>query len=108
MIKRMTLAAALAGGATSNHDYINTTTRLFILERVWATASGKLKVEIQTGATTTALTTSWVGFNSTANPAVDVDCSGIRVATSGVVRVIRTNNDTAAQDVYSTIMGFLG
>lgn len=101
-------AAAIAAAATSNHTYTITSSKTFTLKKVWAAASGKMKIEVQTSPDGAAFTSFWVGFNSTANPCISIDLGLITIATSGVssaIRVIRTNLDTAAQDVYSTISG---
>lgn len=100
-------AAALAAAATSNHDY--TATASFSLCKVWGAASGKLKIEVQieTGVATGVFNTRWVGFNSTANPVIDLSIPNPPIVAVGVrVRVIRTNTDNQSQDVYSTISGF--
>lgn len=102
-------AAAVAGGASSNHDQVfATASKLF---QVWATASGKLKIQVQieTGSATGVFNTIAVGFNSTANPNIDLELAKYAAIPLGArVRVIRTNLENQAQDVYSTIVGILG
>jgi len=99
-------AAAVAGGATSNHDFLFTNGgRLY---EVLATASGKLKAEVQieTGSATGVFNTVAVRFNSTATPDCDMILSKYATIPTGArVRVIRTNKENQAQDVYSTIVG---
>lgn len=98
--------AAVAGGASDNHDFVFTNaSKLF---QVWASASGKLRIEVQieTGSATNTFNTVGVGFNSTANPNIDFRLSKYASIPAGArVRVIRQNNDNQAQDVYSTIVG---
>jgi hypothetical protein len=98
-------AATVAAGATSNHDFAFTNvTRLY---QVWASASSKLKAEVQieTGAATGVFNTVMVGFNSTATPNIDLRFAKYALVPAGArVRVIRKNNDNQAQDVYSTII----
>jgi len=99
-------AAALAAAATSNHDYTVTALKTLSLASIWASASGKLKVEVQveTGVATGVFTSFFVGFNSTANPNISIpDLANVSAGVK--VRVIRTNKDNQAQDVYSTISG---
>jgi hypothetical protein len=99
-------SAAIAANASDNHDY--TTGAAMTLKKVWASASGKLKVEVQTenAAGGGVFTTRFVGFNSTATPNIDFAFPVPVVVVSGaIVRVIRTNKDNQAQDVYSTIIG---
>jgi hypothetical protein len=97
--------AAVAGGASDNHDFVVTTGgKLF---QVMASASGKLKIEVQieTGSATGVFNTIGVRFNSTANPNIDFNLSKYALIPTGArVRVIRRNNDNQAQDVYSTIV----
>lgn len=99
-------AAAVASGATSNHDQVFTNGgRLY---SVLATASEKLKIEVQieTGAATGVFNTVVVGFNSTATPDIERTLAKYAVIPVGArVRVIRTNRGNVAQDVYSTIIG---
>jgi hypothetical protein len=99
--------AAVAGDATSNHDYTVAGTNFF-LKSVIVAASGDFKFEIQTGPVA-SLATVAVGFASGKegdtkqvrfDPAIEVP-----VTSTGTVRVIRTNREGSAQDVYSTIIG---
>lgn len=102
-------SAALASAASSNHDLVFASASK--LYQIWASASGKLKIEVQveTGAATGTFNTRFVGFNSTANPNIDIDLVKYAAIPLGArVRVIRTNLDNQAQDVYSTIVGILG
>ena len=99
-------AAAVASDTGSNHDYAVVGT--FLLKSVIVSASGDCKFEIQTGPTV-SLATVAVGFLTgkegdtkqiTFDPAIEVPNTG-----TGLVRVIRTNREGAANDVYSTIIG---
>lgn len=93
--------AAVAAGATSTHTY--TSTGNFNLTQIEASGSGKMKIEVQVNAVT-----KFVQFNSTATPNMGILLSQPIVATVGqTVTVIRTNKDNQAQDVYSTISGFI-
>lgn len=98
--------AAVAGGASDNHDFLFTNGgRLY---QVWASASGKLKAEVQieTGSATNTFNTVIVGFNSTADANIPMTLAKYAsIPTGARVRVIRTNRDNQAQDVYSTIVG---
>ena len=100
---------AIAGGASSNHDV--TFASASKLYQVFSSATGKLRVEVQieTGLLTGVFNTSAVGFNSTANPNIDISLVKYAAIPLGArVRVIRTNLENQAQDVYSTIVGILG
>lgn len=100
--------AAVAAGASDNHDYTVTAATTLKLSQIWASASGKLKIEVQieSGVATDVFATRFVGFNSTATPNIDIDIKeAISVAAGVRVRVIRTNKDNQPMDVYSTISG---
>jgi hypothetical protein len=101
-------AAAVAAAASSNHSYTVTAGKTLKMTGVLATASGKAKVEVQveTGVATGVYNTKFVAFNSTATPNMQVFPTGDIMVAAGVrVRVIRTNKDNQAQDLYSTIEG---
>lgn len=103
-------AAAVAAGASSNHDYTVPALQTLTLTQVIGTGSGKAKLEIQveTAAGAGTFTTRAVLFNSTATPNMEWRLAEpIRVATGVKIRVIRTNRDNQAQDLYSTICGHL-
>ena len=100
-------AAAVASDATSNHDYTVSGTT-FLLKSVIVSGSGNVKFEIQTGPVA-GLATVAVGFLTgrqgdtkqiTFDPAIEVP-----VTSTGTIRVIRTNRQGSATDVYSTIIG---
>lgn len=101
-------ASALAAAGVSNHDYTVTALKTFTLTQIECTGSGKMKVEIQieTGAATGVFNTRFVQFNSTANTNTSLHLEAPITVAAGVrVRIIRTNRDLAAQDLYSTILG---
>lgn len=101
-------ASAVAAGATSNHDYTVTAGKTLLLSQIEASASGKMKIEVQieTGVASGVFTTRFVQFNSTSNPNMSLKIGPVIAVAAGVrVRVIRTNKDLLAQDVYSTICG---
>ena len=100
--------ATVAANATSTHDYTVSAAKTFDFARVWASASGKLKVEVQyeTAAASGVFNTKFVGFNSTATPNIDITIVSIFPQVTGAkIRVIRTNLDKQSEDVYSTIEG---
>lgn len=99
-------ASAVAAAASDNHDYTVTGTT-FLLKQITFAASGKMKVELQTGPVA-GLTSKGVWFVSTANPNYTITFAQpieVPVTSTGTVRLIRTNNEAVAQDVYSTIIG---
>lgn len=99
-------AAAVAGNSTSNHNYTVTGTT-FLLRSVIFSSSGKGKVEVQTGPVGSLATKAVAFTNETVstiqlnfNPPIEVP-----VASTGTVRLIRTNRQNQSQDLYSTILG---
>lgn len=100
------VATAVASAASSNHDY--TTVSDFRLTQINASGSGKMKIEVQveTAAGSGVFNTVFVQFNSTAAPNMHIELkSPISVVSGAKVRIIRTNNDNQAQNLYSTISG---
>jgi len=100
--------AALAGGGNDNHDYTVTAGKTLLVKQILASGSGKMKIEIQEEDTAGGgtFTTKAVLFNSTANPNMYfMPVQPLEVEAGKIIRVIRTNRDNQAQDVYSTIIG---
>jgi hypothetical protein len=101
-------AAAVAATASDNHDYTVTALKRLKLSQVAFAGSGRLKVEVQveSGVGTDVFATKFVAFNSTAAPSGAIPINENITVDAGVrVRVIRTNRDNQAQDVYTTICG---
>lgn len=101
-------ATAVAAGATDNHDYTVTAAKTLKLSKIMASASGKIKVEVQieTAPASGTYASKFVKFNSTAEPNLDFDIKELITVPAGTkVRVIITNREPQAQDVYSTISG---
>lgn len=94
-------SVALAATASVTFTYTVVAAHTFSLERVFASASGKIKVAVTNGATTI-----FTAFNSTANPNVDITVvSPPTIAAAGTVTVTITNDDLQSFDVYATIEG---
>ncbi len=100
-------ASAVASDASDNHDYTVAGTT-FLLKSIIVSGSGNIKFELQTGPVA-SLTTDAVGFLTgrqgdtkqlNFDPAIEVP-----VTSTGTVRIIRTNRQGAATDLYSTIIG---
>lgn len=101
-------ASAVAAGATSNHDYTVTALKTLLLTQIEASGSGRMKIEVQveTGVASGVFNTRFVQFSSTAETNMSISLRApISVAAGVRVRVIRTNRDNQAMDVYSTISG---
>jgi hypothetical protein len=101
--------SSIAADATSNHDYTVTALKTLRLNRIEASASGKMKIEVQveSAAGSGSFASKFVQFNSVSAPNMSVELKNPILVTAGVkVRVIRTNKDESAQDVYTTICGY--
>lgn len=98
----------VVAGASANHDYTVTALTTLKLTSIWASASGKMRVQVQveTGIASGVFNTIFVGFNSTASPNIEISIKEAITVTAGVrVRVIKMNNDKQSQDLYTTISG---
>lgn len=102
-------SAALAAGATSNHDYTVTALKTLTLLQIVLSGSDALKVEVQieTAAASGVFNTVLVKFATTADTNIDhIFKAPPSVVAGAKVRLIRTNRATLlARDVYSTISG---
>lgn len=98
-------ASAVASGGTSNHDY--TVTNTMKLSSIIFACSGKGKVEVQCGPVA-SLVTKAVAFVTTNTSTVQLTFDPpieVPSTSTGTVRLIRTNRENQAQDLYSTIIG---
>ncbi len=106
-------SAAVAAAGSVNHNYSVPNGSTLYLHQVLASASGKMKIEIQIGDgdVVEVFAPKAARFNSTANPQADTNFSKaiavVGTINNTTVRVIRTNLDNQAQDLYSTIIGIL-
>lgn len=99
--------ATPAGDAASNHDYTVAGTT-FLLSSVIVSCSGAMKAEIQTGPVGSLVTKAVVFLNARQGDTKQVFFDPpieVPVTSTGTVRVIRTNRNSSATDVYSTIIG---
>jgi len=97
--------AAYLDTTTVNHDYTVVTS--MSLKSVECAASGGCKFELQVGPLAT-LVTKWVGFVPKAGGVISAHFDPpivVPVTSTGTVRLIRTNREGVAQDLYSTIIG---
>jgi len=94
----------------------NPSVSTFNFDSIWATASGKIKLEVYvhtSGVTSVATirssgTLHYTAFNSTANPNIDkyLENNLITVASGSSIYYIITNKDNQSQDVYGTVGGW--
>lgn len=102
-------AVSIAAGATDNHDYTVTAGKTFYLNELESSGSSKAKMEVQveTGVATGVFTSRFVQFNSTATPNMTIHLDNPIAVAAGVrVRLVMSNNDNQAQNLYSTISGY--
>jgi hypothetical protein len=94
-------SANLAAGASVTLTYTVPATHTFSWERGWASASGKIKAVFQNNGSTI-----FVGFNSTANPNIDITIAAPPLIVAGnTASVTITNTDLVVFDVYATLEG---
>lgn len=93
--------ANLASNASGDHTY--TSTGNFYLQQISGSASGAMKMELKVNGAT-----KYVFFTSASNLNYSFKLEQPLLATSGQTVVItRTNRDKSAEDVYTTIAGYL-
>jgi hypothetical protein len=104
-------ASAVVKDGSTNHDYVVADGVTVLLYGYRASGSGKMKAELQIGdgALTELFVTKDVTFNSTANPNIEGDLLRIPIKVTGTangttIRLVKTNRDNQAQDLYSTLM----
>ena len=101
------VAVAVASDSTSNHDYAVTGTTFF-LKSVIISGSGNIKAEIQAGPTASLVTKAVVFLTGRQGDTKQVDFNPpieVPITATGIVRVIKTNRQGTATDLYSTIIG---
>ena len=99
-------SAAVAKDASVNHDYTVTALKKLRVRQVFASASGRTKVEIftETGVGTNLFNTRLVGFGTASNPNVPIDLKSLLHVLAGtIIRIKITNTDNQPFDVYSTL-----
>lgn len=99
------LSSTIAGNASANHDTVVANGGK--LYQVLASASGKCRVEVQveTAASSGTFNTIAVGFNSASNPNIDLTFAKyVSVPVGAIVRIVKTNKDLQAQDLYSSVI----
>ncbi len=102
-------ASSIAAAASDNHDYVVTALKTLHLNQIEGSASGKAKmvVQVETALASGIFTTRWAMFNSTADTNMQLSIKNpIQVAAGVRVRIIMSNLDKQAQDLYSTISGY--
>lgn len=100
-------SAAVAAAATATFDYTVTAAKTFYGTQLWVSGSGKIKVQIsfETAALSGTFVVFWTGFNSTADTNILIPLADKTQVTGAKIRVVITNRDQQAQDVYSTLSG---
>lgn len=97
---------AVAAAATADHDYTVAGSILSFMQAI-CSGSGKARFIIKTGPTLT-LVTKAVLYITTATPNAEVTFArAIDVAVGDIVRIEKKNLDNQAQDLHSTIIGYL-
>lgn len=93
-----------AGGAV-NHDHTPAAGKTFKLEQVLATASGRIRVDVQVGPVS-ALVTVATFRNSVASPDLnEVLAESVEATAPNIVRLVKTNLEAGDMDVETTMVG---
>lgn len=108
-VNKYNTTAAVAAGASTNHDYTITAGKTFYGKKFFASSAGMIRADVQTSPDGAVFTTFWTGFTSTAFPTLQIDLDQLVIVDSGVgakIRIIVTNFEaTQAEDLFSTISG---
>lgn len=98
----------LVYGGSDTHTYTITTGKTFNGKKFWASASGRIRIDVQTvigGVTATVFT----AFNSTSEPNISIDMDEFSVPDSGTtaqIQIVRYNEELGATfAAFSTISG---
>jgi hypothetical protein len=99
----------LAAGASVNLTYTIPAGKTFSAYKFWSSGSGKIRVDVQSSPDGSTYSTYWTGFNSTAQPNVDINLTEPAEfqdsGTGSTIRIVITNRDLTAFDVFATITG---
>lgn len=100
-------AVDVAKDATDTHTYVVPAGKVFLLEQVLCSASGRAKFEIATGAVASEVTAG-VRFVSASNHDSDWNLRRtLKLAAGEQVLITRINRDNQPQALYTTIVGVL-
>jgi hypothetical protein len=108
LVNKYNVTVNLAVSGTANHDYAITSGKTFTGRVFWASASGRIRADVQTSPDGLAFTTFWTGFNSAANPNILIPLDNLGITDTGTgatIRIVITNDDAQQMNVYSTISG---
>jgi hypothetical protein len=99
----------VAAGSSVNLTYTIPAGKTFSAYKFWSSGSGKIRVDVEASPDGTTYSTYWTGFNSTAQPNVDINLTQPAEfqdsGTGSTIRIVITNKDLAAFDVFATITG---
>lgn len=97
--------ASVAGTSSDNHDY--TVATAMLVKSIKCASSGAAKFELLTGPVA-SLVAKWTGLIPKQGGAIEVSFDPpieVPVTSTGTVRVTRTNRESQAQSLYTTIVG---
>ena len=100
-------STAVATDASANLDYTVTAAKTLKLRKVWVSGSGSAHFELKTGPVAT-LTTVGFKFTSASHPSEDFDlpiAKEVPSTSTGTARIVATNDDNQAQDLFCTFIG---
>ena len=99
----------VAAGSSVNLTYTIPAGKTFSAYKFWSSGSGKIRVDVEASPDGSTYSTYWTAFNSTANPNVDINLTQPAEfqdsGTGSTIRIVITNKDLTAFDVFATITG---
>ena len=97
-------STAVLRNDSDNHDYVVLTTFKNLEVECSGSGYARFELQVETGPSSTVFNPVMVKFNSTAKPNVKLKY-GKTVPTGAIIRVVKTNLDNQAQNLYSQITG---
>lgn len=99
-------AVDTAKNASTNHDYTVMAPNQLknVIVRGSSSAAAKFELQIETAVAAGTFDTVDVAFNSVANPNIELGFTQ-KVDTGVIVRVVKSNYDNKASDIYTRIFG---
>ena len=98
----------LKAGGTASHIYTVSVGKVFVINKILGSSSGRAKFELQveTALASAVFETKAVAFATVSNSSIEINLNTtIKVAAGVQVKVIKTNLDNNDHSIYTTIIG---
>lgn len=104
-----TSTAGVAYGASDTHIYTISSGKTFNIKKMFASAPGRIRVDVQLSTNGTVFNTVFTAYNSTSNPNISIDMDQFFVPDSGAgaaVQILRYNEEPGSTfGISSTFSG---